>query len=63
MHTLVQAVETLVVVLAAAAFAHFGVTLKDAPCPHAKATVQRIPASIQLVRTAPCPLARDVRKT
>ena len=62
MHALAQTVETLVVALAAAAFAHFGVTLKDAPCPHAKPAVHRIPASTQLVRMAPCPLARGVRK-
>ena len=62
MHTLAQTVETLVVALAAAAFAHFGVTLKDAPCPHATPIVHRIPASTQLVQTAPCPLARGVRK-
>jgi hypothetical protein len=62
MHALAQTVETLVVALAAAAFSHFGVTLKDAPCPHASATVQRIPASTQLVSAKPCPLAREVRK-
>ena len=62
MHALAQTVETLVVALAAAAFAHFGVTLKDAPCPHSRPTVHSTPASTQLVRTAPCPLARDVRK-
>ena len=62
MHALAQSVDTIVVALAAAAFAHFGVTLKDAPCTHARPEVHSIPASTQLVRKAPCPLARDVRK-
>ncbi len=62
MHALTQSIETLVVALAAAAFAHFGVTLKDPPCPTATPAVHRIPASTQPVRKAPCPLARDVRK-
>ena len=64
MHAVAQTVETLVVALAAAAFAHFGVTLKDAPCPHATPAVHRIPASTVLVlrKNEPCPLARDVRK-
>ena len=62
MHALAQSVETLVVALAAAAFAHFGVTLKDAPSPKVTPVVHRIPASTQPVRKAPCPLARDVRK-
>ncbi len=62
MHALAQSVETLVVALAAAAFAHFGVTLKDAPAPKATPVVHRLPASTQLVRKTPCPLAHDVRR-
>ena len=64
MHALAQTIETLVVALAATAFAHFGVTLKDAPCPHATPAVHRIPASTvpSLSRNQPCPLARDVRR-
>ncbi len=66
MHALAQTIETLVVVMAAAAFAHFGVTLKDAPCPRAApAAIHRIPVSTaprRLGGDAPCPLARGVHK-
>jgi hypothetical protein len=67
MHALVQSVETLVMALAVTAFAHFGVTLKQPPCPPTDQAVRRIPASVVVAeplpaRAAPCPLARDARQ-
>ncbi len=64
MHAFIQSIETLVVALAAAAFAHFGVTLKDCPSPKAAPAASRAwtPASGALRQTPPCPLARDVRR-
>ena len=71
MHALVHSVQSLVAALAAASYAHFGVTLKDAPCSRAaeQAVVQRVPTETiwPAVAVAPpsrdrCSLVRDARK-
>jgi len=67
MHALAQSVEVLVVALAVAAFAHFGVTVKDPPHPRAAPVVHRISASTASIaalgrRASRCPFARDMRK-
>jgi 3-dehydroquinate dehydratase len=66
MHAFVQSVEAVVVALAAAAFAHFGVTLKDAPAPKAVPAVERLQIdSAVKVRSAPrtpCPLAKGEQR-
>jgi 3-dehydroquinate dehydratase len=53
MHALVQAVGALIVALAAAAFAHFGVALKDAPAQQKASVVRRIPI-VAAAPGAPC---------
>jgi hypothetical protein len=45
MHALVQAVGALIVALATAAFAHFGVAVKDAPEPSPRSVVRKIPVA------------------
>lgn len=66
MSALVQSVHALVFALASAAFAHFGVVLKDAPCHRTDQAVRRIavvaaaPASASAARATPCPLAKHV---
>lgn len=67
MQALVQSVEAMVVALAAAAFAHFGVTLKEPPRPKADQVVRRIPAStaslpLPAARARPCPLVTDAKQ-
>ena len=72
MHALLQSIETLVVALAATAFAHFGVDLKEPPCLKGAPSqvVHRVsvaagpnakPDRIEAV-TAPCPQAASVRR-
>jgi hypothetical protein len=64
MQALIQSLEHLVMALAVAAFAHFGVALKDPPCPKATPAVQRVSdvhRDPQTIRRAPAPLAKDVR--
>ncbi len=66
MHALIQSLENLVIALAVAAFAHFGVALKDAPCPKASSPVHRAayvhPAAPRTIRRAPGPLAADIHR-
>ena len=67
MHALAQTVETMVAVLACAAFAHFGVALK-APCSRTERDVHRIPISSPApVRSDPSwvrsSISKDVRRT
>ncbi len=70
MHAVVQSLEVLVVAMAAAAFAHFGVSLKDAAVRRApEAVVHRIPVAsvtpamqVQAGRRAPCSLTRSIRR-
>jgi len=67
MQALSQSVETLVAALACAAFAHFGVALKE-PCSKTERDAHRIPISAPApIRTDP-PAARsgfprDIRRT
>ena len=64
MHALVDTIENLVTALAVAAFAHFGVALKDAPpAPHASAGRVQVslaaPAGGHRNRV-PCPLGQGI---
>ena len=63
MSAIIQSMEHLVMALAVAAFAHFGVALKEPPCPKATPAVQRVsyahPAPPQTIRRVPAPLAKD----
>ncbi len=65
MQAVIQSMEHLVMALAIAAFAHFGVTLKDVPCPRATPAVQRVsyghPAAPRTIRRVPAPLAKGLR--
>jgi len=65
MQAVIQAVEHMVMALAVAAFAHFGVTLKDPPCPKAAPAVQRVSYAHQApprtVRRVLTPMAKDIR--
>lgn len=61
MQALIQSLAHMVMALAVAAFAHFGVTLKDSPCPKAPASVQRISYDHPAVRRVAPPLAKDAR--
>ena len=60
MHALVQAVGTFIVALAAAAFAHFGVALKDAPAQQTPSIVRRIPI-VAAAPATPCLRAQTRR--
>ena len=66
MNGIIQSLETMVLALAVTAFAHFGVALRDAPCPKAQAPVHRVsyarPAATRTIRRAPAPLAKDLRR-
>ncbi len=64
MHALVETLETLVTAMAVAAFAHFGIALKDCP-PAPQSSAHRVqvslPAPVSPNRArAPCPLGEDV---
>jgi hypothetical protein len=68
MHAFVQAVETLIVALAAIAFAHFGISMKQPPHPGTEQAVR--PASMAAASQAPttrahghCPYAKDMQRT
>jgi len=64
MQAVIQSLESFVLAMAVAAFAHFGVALKDAPCARPATAVHRISyAASQQPRTirAPAPLAKDLR--
>ena len=64
MQAILQSLEHLVMALAVAAFAHFGVALKEPPCPKATQAVQRVsyaPPAPQTIRRAPAALANDPR--
>ena len=62
MHAVIQSLEHMVMALAVTAFAHFGVTLKDVPCPKAAPAIQRVayarPAEPRTDRPAPAALAK-----
>ena len=63
MHALIDTLETLVTAVAVAAFAHFGIALKDAPpAPHASA--QRVQVSLTAASVhrnrVPCPLGQGI---
>ncbi len=45
MHALLQSVEMAVFAMAAAAFAHFGVSLRAPPCPPSQAVVRKVEVS------------------
>jgi hypothetical protein len=64
MSVFVQSMHAVVFALASAAFAHFGVVLKDAPCHKTEQAVRRIAvvavAPPQPSHATPCPLAKHV---
>ena len=66
MQAVIQSLESFVMAMAVAAFAHFGVALKDAPCARAVHAVRHIAytpaAQPGAIRPAPAPLAKDVRR-
>ncbi len=66
MNAVIQSLESMVLALAVTAFAHFGVALKDAPCPKAHAPVHRVtyvrPLAPRTIRRAPAPLAKDLSR-
>ena len=66
MNAVIQSLESMVLALAVTAFAHFGVALKDAPCPKAQAPVHRVtyvrPPAPRTIRRAPAPLAKDLSR-
>ncbi len=66
MQAVIQSLESLVMALALAAFAHFGMTLKDIPHPKAPPAVQRVAeARAMALRTVHCAhdrLAKEVRR-
>ena len=65
MQAVIQSLEHLVMALAVAAFAHFGVALKDPPCPKATPAVQPVSYAHQTppwtIRRVPTPMAKDLR--
>jgi hypothetical protein len=64
MQAVIQSLEHMVMALAVAAFAHFGVALKEAPCPKASAPAHRVSyvhQTPQTIRRAPHALAKDAR--
>lgn len=65
MQAIIQSLGQMVAALAVAAFAHFGVVLKDAPCVRSVPAVQRVsyvrPAAPRTIGRAVSPLARDIR--
>ena len=67
MHALIEWVETVVVALAIAAFAHFGVSLKEPPRHSPDQIVRKVSVSSSTMQTAddskPCPLTRRVTRT
>ncbi len=61
MHVLIQLIQSLVVGLAAACLAHFGLALKEPPHPAPPAVVHRISATAPAAPArsdVPCPLER-----
>ncbi len=66
MQAVIQSLESMVLSLAVAAFAHFGVALKTCDCPKVQATVQRVsydrPSTARTIRRAPAPLANDLHR-
>jgi hypothetical protein len=66
MQAVIQSLEHLVMALATAAFAHFGMTLKDVPCPKPAPAVQRIgytrAAAPRPLHCAPYRMAKEVRR-
>ena len=65
MQAVIKSLEQMVMALAVAAFAHFGIALKEPPCPKASASVERVAYAHQapprtISRAAP-PLAKDAR--
>ncbi len=64
MQAVIQSLEHLVMALAVAAFAHFGVAMKEPPCPKSTPAVQRVSdvhRTPQTIRRAPAALAKDAR--
>ncbi len=66
MQAVIQSLEHLVMALAMAAFAHFGMTLKDVPCPKAPPAVQRVAyahaAAPRIIHCARDRMAKEVRR-
>ena len=65
MQAVIQSLESFVLAMAVAAFAHFGVTLKDAPRPQAAPAVHHVAyartAPPLTIRRAAAPLAKTIR--
>lgn len=66
MQAVIQSLEHFVLAMAVAAFAHFGVALKDAPGPKPAPPVRPIayvqPLQPRTIRRAPEPLAADIHR-
>ena len=66
MQSVIQSLESLVVALAVAAFAHFGVALKAPSCTRPAPAVRSVayvrPASPRTIGRAPAALAKDLRR-
>ncbi len=67
MHALILWVESLVAALAIAAFAHFGVALKQPRPPNAEQVIRKVAVAGQVspqtnTPARPCPLAQDARR-
>ena len=66
MQSVIQSLEAFVLAMAVAAFAHFGVTLKDAPGPKAAPPARRVAydraTAPRTISRAPIPLSRTARR-
>jgi len=64
MQAVIQSLESFVLAMAVAAFAHFGVALKDAPCPPAAPAIHHVAydhmSPLRTIRRAPAPLAKTI---
>lgn len=66
MQAVIQTAGSLVMAMAVAAFAHFGIALKDCPCAKATAAIHRVSdvrkEPPRTIRRAPAGLAKDLRQ-
>ncbi len=66
MQAVIQSLESFVLAMAVAAFAHFGVTLKDAPGPKAAPAARHVAydraTAPRTIGRAPIPLSKTVRR-
>ena len=66
MQAVIQSLESMVLALAVAAFAHFGVAMKVCHCPKSQAAVASVayprPATPRTIRRVTAPLADDLHR-